>query len=54
VLLAFSSVVEQHGAVGTDRFKAELQPRGPAAAVILDEDQVAAAGEMIKVGKTRS
>ncbi len=32
------------------RFTTRLQPRGPAAAVVLDAEQVAALGE----GKTRS
>ncbi len=35
-------------AVGAIRFTATLVPRGPAAAVVLDEDQVAAVGEGAK------
>jgi Bacteriocin-protection, YdeI or OmpD-Associated/Domain of unknown function (DUF1905) len=34
--------------VGTLRFTARLEPRGPAAAVVLDDDQVAAVGEGAK------
>jgi hypothetical protein len=34
--------------VGQIQFKAQLQPRGPAAAVVLDEAQVAAVGEGAK------
>jgi hypothetical protein len=34
--------------MGALRFKAQLQPRGPAAAVILDDAQVAAVGEGAK------
>jgi hypothetical protein len=34
--------------MGVLRFKAQLQPRGPAAAVILDDAQVAAVGEGAK------
>ncbi len=42
------SVVRQHGWVGRIRFKSVLQPRGPAAAVVLDDEQVAAVGEGAK------
>jgi Bacteriocin-protection, YdeI or OmpD-Associated/Domain of unknown function (DUF1905) len=38
----------QDGRMGVLRFKAQLQPRGPAAAVILDDAQVAAVGEGAK------
>ena len=31
--------------MGVIRFTAQLQPRGPAAAVVLDDDQVTAVGE---------
>jgi hypothetical protein len=31
--------------MGMIQFKAQLQPKGPAAAVVLDDDQVAAVGE---------
>jgi hypothetical protein len=34
--------------MGAIQFNAQLQPRGPAAAVVLDEDQVAAVGEGAK------
>src|SRR5579862_7332173 len=34
--------------MGVLRFKAQLQPRGPAAAVILDDSQVATVGEGAK------
>jgi hypothetical protein len=34
--------------MGVIQFRARLQPRGPAAAVILDDDQVAAVGEGAK------
>jgi Bacteriocin-protection, YdeI or OmpD-Associated/Domain of unknown function (DUF1905) len=34
--------------MGVIRFTAQLQPRGPAAAVVLDDDQVAAVGEGAK------
>jgi len=34
--------------MGSIQFKAQLQPRGPAAAVVLDEAQVAAVGEGAK------
>jgi Bacteriocin-protection, YdeI or OmpD-Associated/Domain of unknown function (DUF1905) len=34
--------------MGSTRFKAQLQPRGPAAAVVLDDDQVAIVGEGAK------
>ena len=36
------------GGVGEIRFTSQLQPRGPAAAVILDDSQVAAVGEGAK------
>jgi len=34
--------------MGSTRFKAQLQPRGPAAAVVLDDEQVAIVGEGAK------
>jgi Bacteriocin-protection, YdeI or OmpD-Associated/Domain of unknown function (DUF1905) len=34
--------------MGMIQFKAQLQPKGPAAAVVLDDDQVAAVGEGAK------
>ena len=34
--------------MGALRFKATLMPRGPAAAVVLDDEQVAAVGEGAK------
>jgi len=37
--------VRAAGPVGEDRFRAQLQRRGPAAAVVLDEAQAAAVGE---------
>lgn len=41
------SVCENRG-LGSIQFTATLQPRGPAAAVVLDEAQVAAVGEGLK------
>jgi hypothetical protein len=38
----------QNGVMGRIRFKAQLQPRGPAAAVVLDAAQVEAVGEGAK------
>ena len=38
----------QDGRMGVIRFRAQLQARGPAAAVVLDEAQVAAVGEGAK------
>ena len=35
----------EDGRMGVIRFTAQLQPRGPAAAVVLDDAQVAAVGE---------
>ena len=53
--------VGEDGRMGVIRFTARLQARGPAAAVVLDDAQVAAVGEgarrfleMIRAGKTRS
>ena len=37
-----------NGSMGKIRFQVELQPRGPAAAVVLDDAQVAAVGEGAK------
>jgi hypothetical protein len=37
--------VGEDGRMGVIRFTAQLQPRGPAAAVVLDDAQVAAVGE---------
>src|SRR5258706_593051 len=38
----------QDGRMGAIQFRAHLQPRGPAAAVVLDDAQVAAVGEGAK------
>jgi len=42
------SPVGKDGRMGVIRFTAQLQPRGPAAAVVLDDGQVAAVGEGAK------
>src|SRR5690348_8425152 len=41
-------VLGQDGLMGAIQFRALLQPRGPAAAVVLDDAQVAAVGEGAK------
>jgi Bacteriocin-protection, YdeI or OmpD-Associated len=43
-LLAAAAPVGQDEPMGVIRFRAQLQPRGPAAAVILDDGQVAEVG----------
>jgi Bacteriocin-protection, YdeI or OmpD-Associated/Domain of unknown function (DUF1905) len=43
-----SGPLGQDGCMGVVHFKTQLQPRGPAAAVILDDAQVAAVGEGAK------
>src|SRR6202021_1678440 len=40
--------VRENSSMGVIRFHAQLQARGPAAAVVLDDDQVAAGGEGAK------
>lgn len=40
--------MRKDGRMGVIQFRAQLQPRGPAAAVVLDDDQVAAVGEGAK------
>lgn len=37
--------MSEDGRMGVIRFKARLQPRGPAAAIVLDDAQVAVVGE---------
>ncbi len=41
-------VLGENGRMGAIQFTASLQPRGPAAAVVLDDSQVAAVGEGAK------
>lgn len=41
-------MLRDHGCMGVISFTAQLQPRGPAAAVVLDDAQVAAVGEGAK------
>lgn len=40
--------VSEDGGMGVIRFRAQLQPRGPAAAIVLDDAQVAVVGEGAK------
>src|SRR5260221_4453784 len=43
-----TAATRHNGLMGKIRFQAELQPRGPAAAVVLDDAQVADVGEGAK------
>src|SRR5579859_7573596 len=45
---ATSFWMREDGLMGVIQFRAQLQPRGPAAAVLLDDAQVAAVGEGAK------